>query len=78
MEPVFDLDWEDGLLLIEKISQKEQDEALFQRWISGGEMSYQSQMTFEAFKAQVQSKATSKNDNRSVEDILKKVKSIIG
>lgn len=72
------MDWEDGLCLIEKAYEKEQEESLFQRWISGGEMSYQNTIPFETFKSEIRSKAASKNDSRTVEDILKKVKSIIG
>lgn len=41
-------------------------------------MSYQNSIPFETFKNEVQAKAQNKRDTRTVEDILRKVKSIIG
>lgn len=52
--------------------ERKQEEFLRQRWIP-----YQSEMSFDSFKAQIMSSNEVKYDNRSTEEILKNVKSIL-
>jgi hypothetical protein len=50
------------------------EEKLFMRWVA----SYQTTMTFEDFKSKTQTTQKQIDDDRTEEEILKAVKSIIG
>ncbi len=64
-----------GILFLRKAREKENEDKLFRRWISG----YQDKVSFDEFKNSVfeEAKKARKSENQSAEDILEKVRKII-
>ena len=73
-EDIFSMPFFDGCELIRYALGAECEDRLFFRWSLG----YQSQMSFEEFKREIGSADDNWEDNRSAEEILKKVKGILG
>ena len=72
---VMNLDVEDGVALIAKAFEKQQEDLLIQRWI----LHYQGEMTFEEFKGKLKAvPASTFVDTRTEGEILDEVKDILG
>lgn len=72
---VLSMELDRGILFLRKAREKENEDKLFRRWISG----YQDKVSFNEFKASVfeEAKKARKSENQSAEDILEKVRKII-
>ncbi len=72
---VLSMELDRGILFLRKAREKENEDKLFRRWISG----YQDKVSFDEFKNSVfeEAKKARKSENQSAEDILEKVRKII-
>ncbi len=66
--------FEEGIEIMSTAQRMNVEEKLFMRWV----VSYQTTMTFEDFKSKTQTTQKQIDDDRTEEEILKAVKSIIG
>ena len=66
--------YEDALRLLEKAAEEKYNERLWQRWVAGP----QHIMSFEDFKKEIEGPREAEGKEQSVEDIMKKVESILG
>ena len=72
---VLSMELDRGILFLRKAREKENQDKLFRRWITG----YQDKASFDEFKNSVfeEAKKARKSENQSAEDILEKVRKII-
>lgn len=66
--------FEEGLDMMITAQRMTIEEKLFMRWV----ISYQTQMTFDEFKKKTKTSQEHINDDRTEEEILKAVRSILG
>ena len=66
--------FEEGIEIMSTAHRMNVEEKLFMRWV----VSYQTTMTFEDFKSKTQTTQKQIEDDRTEEEILKAVRSIIG
>lgn len=66
--------FDEGLDMMVTAQRATVEEKLFMRWV----VSYQTQMTFDEFKSKTKTSQEHINDDRTEDEILKAVRSILG